>query len=44
MNKNNALNREIKEELDQLGKKIKNDNIKDKEILDAYKRVREILN
>jgi len=44
MNKNNALNREIKEELDQLGKKIKNDNIKDKEILDAYKRVRELLN
>jgi len=44
MNKNKAFNKEITEELDQLGKKIKNNNIKDKEVLDAYKRVRKILN
>ena len=44
MNIDRVFQREIKEELDHLGEQIKKSGIKEKELLDAYKRLRKIIN
>ena len=43
MDKYDKLMKELEKELDDIGEKIKKENITDKKILESYNRIRELL-